>query len=168
MEAQIKELQELALAAIPPWHHYFARPFEQQILREHMSLSMYYCLQALRRQSGTVTMTELARLTHAPKQRMTRLVDQLAERGFVERISDPNDRRVIRLRVTDSADAYIDRFLEQDAACYRELFARMSADDRASLRDALATIRRVLDALPHEDCASARAEERCGKEGSHA
>ena len=161
MEAQIKELQELALAAIPPWHHYFARPFEQQILREHMSLGMYYCLQTLRRQDGTVTMTELSRLTHAPKQRMTKLVDQLVERGFVERVSDPSDRRIIRLRVTDSADEYLDRFLEQDAACYGELFARMSADDRAALRDALTTVRRVLDALPHEECA---AQTRCEKE----
>ena len=146
METEIKDLQELVLATIPPWHHYFSRPFEQRMLREHMSLGMYYCLQTLRHHRDTLTMTELSRLARAPKQRTTKVVDQLVERGFVERVNDPSDRRVVRLRVTEEGEAYVSRFLREDAGCYGELFERMSEADRAACYDSLSTILRIFEA----------------------
>lgn len=123
------ELQELLLDTIPAWHFWFVRPFKK-LLDEGVSLDMYYCIQALRRHGDTVTMTELSRLARMPKQQMSKLVDRLVESGFAERLSDPDDRRVVRLRTTDRAEEYIRHFLEKDAAEYRTFFDLLSPDER--------------------------------------
>lgn len=123
------EIQELLLDTIPAWHFWFIRPFKK-LLDEGVSLDMYYCIQALRRHGDTVTMTELSRLARMPKQQMSKLVDRLVESGFAERLSDPDDRRVVRLRTTDRAEEYIRHFLEKDAAEYRTFFDLLSPDER--------------------------------------
>ena len=122
---QPNEIQELLLDIIPAWHYWFARPFKR-MLHEGVSLDMYYCLQTLRRHSGNMTMTELANFAGMPKQQMSKIVDKLVDGGFAERLSDPNDRRIIRLRPTERADEYVRQFLEQDAAPYRQFFEYLS------------------------------------------
>ena len=94
---QTNEIQELLLDTIPAWHYWFARPFKR-MLNDGVSLDMYYCIQSMRRSGRTMTMTELANFARMPKQQMSKLVDKLVEGGFAERLSDPDDRRVIRLR----------------------------------------------------------------------
>ena len=94
---QTNEIQELLLDTIPAWHYWFARPFKR-MLNDGVSLDMYYCIQSMRRSNRTMTMTELANFARMPKQQMSKLVDKLVEGGFAERLSDPDDRRVIRLR----------------------------------------------------------------------
>ena len=112
---QTNEIQELLLDTIPAWHYWFARPFKR-MLNDGVSLDMYYCIQSMRRSGHTMTMTELANFARMPKQQMSKLVDRLVDGGFAERLSDPDDRRVIRLRATAKADEYIAAFFEKDAA----------------------------------------------------
>ncbi len=136
------EIQELLLDIIPPWHYWFARPFKR-MLNEGVSLDMYYCLQTLRRHDGNMTMTELANLAGMPKQQMSKIVDRLVDGGFAERLSDPGDRRVIRLRPTERADEYVQQFLEQDAAPYRRFFEELTEDERERFCAALGTMHEI-------------------------
>lgn len=141
---QPNEIQELLLDTIPAWHYWFARPFKR-MLHEGVSLDMYYCLQTLRRHSGNMTMTELANFAGMPKQQMSKIVDKLVDGGFADRLSDPNDRRIIRLRPTERADEYVRQFLEQDAAPYRQFFEDMSAEERERFCEALRIIHDTFD-----------------------
>ena len=137
---QTSEIQELLLDTIPAWHYWFARPFKR-MLNDGVSLDMYYCgIQSLRRSGRTLTMTELANLARMPKQQMSKLVDRLVDGGFAERLSDPDDRRVIRLRATEKADEYIAAFFEKDAAEYREFFDQLGKDELDPFCEALRTI----------------------------
>ena len=144
---QAKEMQELLLSVMPQWYCYIAKPFKH-LMQSGVSLDMYYCIRLLRSLGDDNSMTELSRRMHMPKQQMTKLVDRLIDLHFVERVADPNDRRLVRLRLTEDAETYIDRFLLEDAAYYRELFDGMTPDDRAKFFDALRTLHDVFDALP--------------------
>lgn len=146
-----KQMQELVLATMPQWHYRLAKPFKK-LLDEGVSLEMYYCIQTLRRSDEAMTMSELARWARMPKQQMTKMVNRLIDGGFAERVPDPSDRRVIRLRITDRAAEYADRFLEREAAYYRRLFDSMESADRDAFGEALAVMHRVFDKLPC-DCA---------------
>ncbi|MCX7711827.1 MAG: MarR family transcriptional regulator [Clostridia bacterium] len=42
-----------------------------------------------------------------PKSNLTVMADRLIEEGFIERAFDPNDRRVIILRITEKGDQYL-------------------------------------------------------------
>ena len=141
---QPNETQELLLDIIPAWHYWFARPFKR-MLNDGVSLDMYYCIQSMRRSSRTMTMTELANFARMPKQQMSKLVDKLVEGGFAERLSDPDDRRVIRLRATEKADEYVKSFLEKDAAEFREFFEQLEDDERETFCSALRTIHDTFD-----------------------
>ena len=136
---QTNEIQELLLDTIPAWHYWFARPFKR-MLNDGVSLDMYYCIQSLRRSERTMTMTELSNFARMPKQQMSKLVDKLVDGGFAERLSDPEDRRVIRLRATTKADEYVMSFLEKDAAEFREFFDQLESGKRERFCDALRTI----------------------------
>ena len=141
---QPNETQELLLDIIPAWHYWFARPFKR-MLNDGVSLDMYYCIQSMRRSGRTMTMTELANFARMPKQQMSKLVDRLVEGGFAERLSDPDDRRVIRLRATGKADEYVKSFLEKDAAEFREFFEQLENDERETFCSALRTIHDTFD-----------------------
>ncbi len=141
---QTNEIQELLLDTIPAWHYWFARPFKR-MLNDGVSLDMYYCIQSLRRSGRTMTMTELANFARMPKQQMSKLVDRLVDGGFAERLSDPDDRRIIRLRATEKADEYIQSFFEKDAAEYRAFFEQLAPDERGRFCAALRTIHDTFD-----------------------
>mgnify|MGYP004646818283 CR=1 FL=1 len=142
---QPNEIQELLLDIIPAWHYWFARPFKR-MLHEGVSLDMYYCLQTLRRHSGNMTMTELANFAGMPKQQMSKIVDKLVDGGFAERLSDPDDRRIIRLRPTERADEYVRQFLEQDAAPYRQFFEDLSEEECERFCEALTAMHEIFHA----------------------
>ena len=141
---QTNEIQELLLDTIPAWHYWFARPFKR-MLNDGVSLDMYYCIQSMRRSGHTMTMTELANFARMPKQQMSKLVDRLVDGGFAERLSDPDDRRVIRLRATAKADEYIAAFFEKDAAEYREFFEQLDKEELDPFCEALRTIHDTFD-----------------------
>lgn len=121
---EISQMQQMLLAVLPQWHYRIAKPFKQ-LLEEGVSLEMYYCIQTLRWGGGTMTMSELAQWVQMPKQQMTKMVNRLVEHRFVERVFDPADRRIIKIRVTDQALAYIDHFLKENAGCFRVLLEQM-------------------------------------------
>ncbi len=140
---QTSEFQELLLDILPQWHCHIIKPFKR-LLNEKISLEMYYCIQILRRHENNMTMSELARWARMPKQQMTKIINSLVEQNFVERVDDPCDRRIIRLRITEKANDYINNFLEKDAVCFRKLYYSIDDEDRDEFTSALETIHRIL------------------------
>lgn len=66
--------------------------------------------------------TDMARAARVTKQSMSVLVEHLVERGYVERLPDPNDARAARLRLTARGRAFatavraLSRRIEEDWA----------------------------------------------------
>lgn len=59
------------------------------------------CLRRIAEQDGQ-RMVDIAAKMQMPLPGASRLVDRLVRRGMVTRLSDPNDRRVVRLSLTDA------------------------------------------------------------------
>ncbi len=142
------EIQEKLLSLLPVWNYQIAKPFKQ-LLDEGVSLDMYYCIKTLEWCGGASSMTQLAGLTKMPKQQMTKMADRLVEQGFVTRYDDPDDRRIVMIRLTDKAKEYIDYFLEHDASCFRPLLEQMTARDLEDFGNALGQLIEVFCRLPN-------------------
>ncbi len=54
------------------------------------------------RQSEPITMGDLSRILGVPFSTATRTVDWLVDNGYVQRLADPEDRRVVRVELTGS------------------------------------------------------------------
>ena len=80
-----------------------------------------------------VRLSELAEALRIAPRSATEVADGLQERGLVERAADPSDRRAVVLTAT-AAGRQVQREVDDArAADSAELFARLSAADRAEL-----------------------------------
>ena len=80
-----------------------------------------------------VRLSELAEALRIAPRSATEVADGLQERGLVERTADPDDRRAVRLTPTESGRRVQREVDDARAAASQELFARLSAADRAEL-----------------------------------
>jgi MarR family transcriptional regulator, 2-MHQ and catechol-resistance regulon repressor len=72
---------------------------------------------------------ELGRRTLITKGTLTGVIDRLVERGFVERVGSPHDRRSILIRLTPAGDREFERVFGPHVAYCRRAFDGWSADD---------------------------------------
>jgi DNA-binding MarR family transcriptional regulator len=63
---------------------------------------MFLCTAGILHRDGTMTMGELCRATSLPQSTATRMVDWMVDNGYVDRFADAEDRRIVRIRLTDN------------------------------------------------------------------
>jgi DNA-binding MarR family transcriptional regulator len=110
--------------------------------------NLYYELGAILSQAETpLTMSELSQAVEVPLSTATRLVDTLVELEYAERLSDPTDRRLVRVRLTgQGSEMYraIDAMIRQRINL---LLARFTAEECETL---LRLLDKILKALTEE------------------
>lgn len=106
-------------------------------------------LAALRRQGEpfAMTPTALRRATILTSGAMTNRIDRLEERGLVERVADPSDRRGILVHLTARGLELVDEAVVARFDSAEQLVSRLNASERDQLADLL---RKLLLAAPLE------------------
>lgn len=139
-----KFVQNLLLV-LPNWHSRLVKPFRDSLNKE-MSLETYYCLETLR-MCGAVTMTELAQHLKVPKQQVTKLVDNLSEHNFVDRVQDKNDRRAIRIQLTAYAISYLQTYYQKNPAFIHSLEEQLTEEELHQLNKSVEILEKLLPKL---------------------
>lgn len=83
----------------------------------------------------------LAQILEVQPITLCRLIDRLADAGWVERRRDPDDRRTVRLFLTDEAGPVVDFMWQQAMKTREEALESLSAEDRDRLLGTLQTVR---------------------------
>lgn len=81
--------------------------------------------------------------------RVVAYVDELEDRGYVERRRNPDDRRLHALYLTESGKKLMSRIGELARQHERRLTAGLDAEQRATLRDLLGTVAEQQGLTPH-------------------
>ena len=89
--------------------------------------------------------SDLARAILLTSGGMTPVLDQLEERGLINRQVDSEDRRARRITITEKGKSLIGRALEQRLARYRALNAVLTGEERATLNNALRKLLIVME-----------------------
>ena len=84
-----------------------------------------------------IRMRELARKLGGSFSNATVLVDRLVERGFVERMMEPQDRRVVLVRATEDGQLLIEHLVTSWRSLTEPLLGRLSTEDLQTVREAL-------------------------------
>ena len=87
-----------------------------------------------------VRLSDLAESLHIAPRSAAEVADGLQERGLIQRMPDPGDRRAVILRLTDEGRRVRGEIGAARAADSEDLFARLSADDRITLARLLRTL----------------------------
>jgi DNA-binding MarR family transcriptional regulator len=100
----------------------------------------------VRRQPGLSVAEAAARLALAPNTVST-LVGQLCDAQLLTRVSDPQDRRIVRLALTPPAQERVERWRDTRAATTAAAIAELDSEERAALDRAVPIIARLAAAL---------------------
>jgi DNA-binding MarR family transcriptional regulator len=92
-----------------------------------------YTVLALLNGSGPSTLRELATSEHVQAPSMTRIVNALAELGFVSRAPNPDDGRQVHIDITDAGRAVLEEARNQRTAWLARRVAGLSEEDRLVL-----------------------------------
>jgi DNA-binding MarR family transcriptional regulator len=95
-------------------------------------------------QAERLTQSQLAEALHLEKSTVSRLVQSLVERGWVERTSNPDNRREVLLSLTDAGHAQFAEVQAHATARYHTIWSRILQDQRAQVLDALVTLNTIL------------------------
>ncbi len=88
-------------------------------------------------QHGERTVTQLASGLGVSRGWASRVAEELVERGYVARVGDPGDRRVVRLRLTDDSLAEIERAYRWRGDVVAAALAEHGPAERAAIRSFL-------------------------------
>ncbi|MGH3666291.1 MAG: MarR family winged helix-turn-helix transcriptional regulator [Egibacteraceae bacterium] len=113
----------------------------------HSSPSQLSALSTLDR-TGPIPLGELAAIEQIGPSTTTRIVACLEERGFVQRTTDPTDRRVVLVSVTRKGRRFLDRARSKASGYLAERMTDLSAADRKALARALPVLERLLAGAP--------------------
>ena len=128
----------------------------ERLLRIGVSMSQLHVMSMLDRH-GDMPMSRLAEMIDVSLSNATGLVDRMEERGFVERVRVPDDRRVVLVRITKAGRRILDEVEVLRAETLRAVLDRLDPDQldgiaraTADLRDALAAVAATPGATDHD------------------
>jgi len=123
--------------------------FDQRARARGMTRAQWIILARLSRQAG-LSQNELAGICEVEPITVGRLVDRLEARGFVERRSDPTDRRIRRLHLLPAAQPILEEISSYRETLLSEITEGLSENARAAMIDALLHIKNRLTAEEDE------------------
>lgn len=105
----------------------------------------------MRREDLTAAPSELAEQAGVTRATMTGLVDSLERAGLVQRIADADDRRSVRIRMTDQGQEVMDAVMPDYYRRVAALFADIDEEERQRLVAALESVQSRVALLGAED-----------------
>ena len=93
---------------------------------------------------GTLTMSQLASKINTSNEQATRAVAQLVDKGFIVRMQNPNNRRVINIKLTEKAEAFFEKMKSEILDELLLKFSSISDEEMEKLNDSLTEVAAVL------------------------
>lgn len=119
------------------------RNFNRRAQGLGLSQAQWQALAYLRRQEGVKQVT-LAETLEIQPITLARLIDRLEEAGLVTRRPDPNDRRAIRLFLTEKAKPLLKKMQELSAETRRQATMDLTEEGRRQFVLTLQTVKQSL------------------------
>jgi DNA-binding MarR family transcriptional regulator len=95
--------------------------------------AMFYSMTSALYGTQNLTMGELSKSISAPMSSTTRMMNWLVDNGYAQRLSDPSDRRIVRVTLTDEGrklHEYIESHIIQRV---RETMQLLDQDEQATI-----------------------------------
>lgn len=124
------------------------RALEDELFAAHgVTAQQYNALRLLKaaRPGGLATLALASRLiSRAPD--ITRMVDRLEERGLVRRERQPDNRRVVRVVITEDGLGLLNKLAEPVRQCHQRQLGHLTAERQSALIELLKAAR-----APHDE-----------------
>jgi DNA-binding MarR family transcriptional regulator len=92
-----------------------------------------------------ISQNVLAARLRLEKSTVSRLASMLERRGWLDRVRDKNDTRLLRLRLTPSGSRVVQRLAASREARFSKVFEAIPADKRDAVLESLSLLSEVLN-----------------------
>ncbi len=116
--------------------HVAAKQFSARLEQLGITTRMWGALNVLDAE-GAITQQKLGQCTGIDPSSMVSTVDDLEQAGLVERRRHPSDRRAHAVHITEKGRTTLSRGRQLARGAQDDLFAPLSADERAQLHELL-------------------------------
>src|SRR3989304_10505667 len=120
--------------------------FDSKRLKSDLNLSQLKAMSAFK-EDKDYTMGELSRNIQVTMPSMTEMIDGLEELGIVERWRDSNDRRVVRVKLTEKGKKMRKEFMIKRREELENIFSKLSIEDWDELIDSLEKASQILQKI---------------------
>ncbi len=111
----------------------------------------FYVVTVIDEMKGEVTQKELAEMVWVDKASMVRILDYLTEKGVIERIQDPSDRRAYRIRTTKVGQEIVPLIRNAYEEVHRSAVEGLPSADANAISSTLRKMACNLSQLPLEE-----------------
>ncbi len=143
------EIQRLSYELV----HYYAICDRVSVESLEVTASQGYILMALP-ETDRITMNNLSIKMKLANSTMTRMVDQLVQKGMVLREPDPEDRRVVCIRITERGRDARDRLRDTLQTLFAQVIQDIPEEERASILNSLELLNRSILKMLKSCCGS--------------
>ncbi|MDO8536459.1 MAG: MarR family transcriptional regulator [Candidatus Omnitrophota bacterium] len=121
----------------------FAKMQTNELFKGKITLPQFFVLSHLDKQRES-KMNELAKFMEVTTAAATGIVDRLVRYGYIARVYDPKDRRVINVRLTQKGSDLVKKIGRQRREVTSEVFGKISKEERENYLAIMLHIRDVL------------------------
>lgn len=101
-------------------------------------IKLLYCLQRASANDGPGLMvSEISRLLHVTSPTVTQLLKELEDNGLIERRNDPNDRRVVRILLSEQGQKVVAKASEATLNKFLGLVEHLGEEESVQLANLL-------------------------------
>lgn len=139
IEAFADRLNEI----MPVMFKEFTKKLTKELHKTDITLPQFFVLEFLGRE-GESKMTELAHFMNVTTAAMTGIVGRLVRDSYIERIYDQNDRRIIKVKLTNEGSSIVRKICERKQQMIVKVFGKISEVDREQYLRILNQIKKIM------------------------
>ncbi|MFA5147076.1 MAG: MarR family transcriptional regulator [Candidatus Omnitrophota bacterium] len=121
----------------------FMRQQSSTFYKVKVTMPQFVILNFLKRE-GELTMTEIARFLNVTTAAVTGIIDRLVRERYAVRMSDPKDRRIVRIKMTPKGTRVVDSIHQHQHRMLIDIFGRITQEEREQYLKILMHIREHL------------------------
>lgn len=121
----------------------FFRSMSDEFYKTKLTMPQFAIMDVMSR-NPDVKMSDLAHLISVTTAAMTGMIDRLVKGGYVSRGRDPDDRRIIKVRLTSKGSKIVKDMIDHRNKMTERIFGMLSENERAQYLKILDRIRRNL------------------------
>ena len=145
-DISLGEFADRLLNVMPVIIRETAKQYDDEVYTGKITPAQYIFMSFLFHQE-TLRMTDLAHAMGVTTAATTGIVERLVRCKYVERLSEPDDRRIIKVKLTPKGRELVEKITGQRRKMIMSTFGKLSEGER---RDYLAILERVKDILEKE------------------
>ena len=145
-QISLEEFADKMHEVMPTIMRQFAKRQQNELYTGKITLPQFLILEYLGSQ-GESRMTDLAHFMEVTTAAMTGIVGRLVKSGYVTRLFDSSDRRIIKIKLTAKGEALTKKINQQRRRMIMKAFGKISGEER---QDYLRMFSRLRDILMQE------------------